>query len=63
MRYTSLSLRLTEKLGPAVGDRVKVGQRLLFYGMATVMALKLPGGKKTWVGKASDVAFILEKGD
>ena len=54
---------IAKKLGPTVGDRVHVGQRLLFYGMATVMALKLPGGIKTWVGRASDVAFILEEGD
>jgi len=54
---------VARKLGPTVGDRVKVGDRLLFYGMATAMALKLPGGIKTWVGRAADVAFILEEGD
>jgi hypothetical protein len=54
---------IAKKLGPSVGDRVKVGQRLLFYGIATVMMLKLPGGVTTWVGRAADVAFILEEGD
>ena len=54
---------IAKKLGPTVGDRVRVGQRLLFYGIATVMALNLPGGSKTWVGRAADVAFILEEGD
>ena len=54
---------VAEKLGPSVQDRVSVGDRLLFYGMATVMALKLPKGQKCWVGRAADVAFKLEKGD
>ena len=51
------------KLGPDVGDRIKVGDRCLFYGMATIMGLKLPSGKSVWVGRSSDVAFILEEGE
>lgn len=50
-------------LGPGVGERIKVGERLLFYGMSTVMPIKLPRGKKVWLGRAADVAFKLEEGE
>ena len=51
------------KLGPQAVGRISIGERLLFYGVATVMGIKLPSGKKVWLGKAADVAFKLEKGE
>ena len=50
-------------LGPQASERIAVGDRLLFYGMAVVVGIKLPGGKKVWVGQAKDVAFKLEEGE
>lgn len=54
---------IAKVLGPDVGDRIKVGDRCLFYGLGTVQGLKLPSGRKIWVGRAQDVCFVLEKGD
>jgi co-chaperonin GroES (HSP10) len=50
-------------LGPDVPSDIKVGDRLLFYGIATVMPVKLPSGKKAWLGRAADVAYKLEEGE
>lgn len=54
---------VAKKLGPQAEGRIEIGDRLLFYGVATVMSLKLTNGKQVWVGRAADVAFKLEEGD
>ena len=54
---------VVKELGPDAEKRLKVGDRCLFYGLGSVVHVKIPSGKTFWTGRAEDVKWILEKGD
>lgn len=44
-------------------EDIKVGTVVMFYGIGVVGRTNLPCGRNVYVGKESDVCFILEGGD
>lgn len=49
--------------GPDVPETLNVGDMVQPCGMGSVIQLPKPNGEMTYVGRADDVAFIIEKGD
>ncbi len=46
-----------------VPEVIKVGSRVLLYGLGSATQITLPGGRKIWMAQARYVAAILEVGE